>query len=175
MLQESAQKRPNIYQILRQACQMQGREVPIKDVWTFILLQHLQANSARFMPTGRHRKRADIKSSPRPQQKHRNSGPCSLRQSRRLMSLFRRLLQCVAGDQLDRKLRSKTRHAQAHRLFVEHLQTRLLHWMVGRPTTSSRIDSHHLTNSIFCMRREANSSLSQRLRIRRKMMLLPRS
>lgn len=175
MLQESAQKRPNIYQVLREACKMQGREVPIKDVWTFYSSANLQADSARFMPTGQHRKRADIKSSPRPQQKHRNSGPCSLHQSRRLMSLFRRLLQCVAGDQLDRRLRSKTPHAQARRLFVEHLQTRLLRWMVGRLLTSSRIDSHHLTNSIFCMRREANSSLSQRLLTRRKMMLLPRS
>lgn len=33
MLQESAQKRPNIYQVLREACKMQGREVPIKDIY----------------------------------------------------------------------------------------------------------------------------------------------
>ncbi|KAL4736168.1 kinase-like domain-containing protein [Aspergillus similis] len=33
MLKESAQKRPNIYQVLREVCQMQGREVPIKDIY----------------------------------------------------------------------------------------------------------------------------------------------
>ncbi|KAL4919316.1 hypothetical protein BDW62DRAFT_179339 [Aspergillus aurantiobrunneus] len=33
MLQESAQKRPNIYQVLLEACRMQGREVPIKDIY----------------------------------------------------------------------------------------------------------------------------------------------
>ncbi|KAL6232629.1 hypothetical protein BDW75DRAFT_217341 [Aspergillus navahoensis] len=33
MLKESAQKRPNIYQVLCEVCQMQGREVPIKDIY----------------------------------------------------------------------------------------------------------------------------------------------
>lgn len=32
MLRESPQARPNIYQVLREACAMQGREPPIKDV-----------------------------------------------------------------------------------------------------------------------------------------------
>ncbi|KAI9367605.1 kinase-like domain-containing protein [Aspergillus egyptiacus] len=33
MLQESPQKRPNIYQVLREVCHMQGREVPIHDIY----------------------------------------------------------------------------------------------------------------------------------------------
>ncbi|KAL2821118.1 kinase-like domain-containing protein [Aspergillus granulosus] len=33
MLKESPQKRPNIYQVLREVCQMQGREVPIQDIY----------------------------------------------------------------------------------------------------------------------------------------------
>lgn len=33
MLKENPQARPNIYQTLKDACAMQGREVPIKDVW----------------------------------------------------------------------------------------------------------------------------------------------
>ncbi|KAL4811465.1 kinase-like domain-containing protein [Aspergillus unguis] len=33
MLQENAQKRPNIYQVLREVCQMQGKEVPIRDIY----------------------------------------------------------------------------------------------------------------------------------------------
>ncbi|KAJ5084518.1 hypothetical protein NUU61_009097 [Penicillium alfredii] len=32
MLKENPQKRPNIYEIVRDACQMQGKEVPIRDV-----------------------------------------------------------------------------------------------------------------------------------------------
>ncbi|KKK23337.1 hypothetical protein P175DRAFT_0505192 [Aspergillus ochraceoroseus IBT 24754] len=33
MLKESPQKRPNIYLVLREACQMQGKEVPIHDIY----------------------------------------------------------------------------------------------------------------------------------------------
>lgn len=32
MLRESMQSRPNIYQVLKEACTMQGRAVPIHDV-----------------------------------------------------------------------------------------------------------------------------------------------
>lgn len=32
MLKEQPQARPNIYQVLKESCAMQGREVPIKDV-----------------------------------------------------------------------------------------------------------------------------------------------
>lgn len=45
MLKENPQARPNIYQTLKAACAMQGREVPIKDVWelTFDILYLLFA------------------------------------------------------------------------------------------------------------------------------------
>ncbi|KAL4896606.1 hypothetical protein BDV59DRAFT_171054 [Aspergillus ambiguus] len=33
MLKENPQKRPNIYQVLREACHMQGKECPIKDIY----------------------------------------------------------------------------------------------------------------------------------------------
>lgn len=32
MLKEEPHKRPNIYQVLREACHMRGKEVPIRDV-----------------------------------------------------------------------------------------------------------------------------------------------
>jgi AP2-associated kinase len=32
MLRENQQARPNVYQVLREACAMQGREPPVKDV-----------------------------------------------------------------------------------------------------------------------------------------------
>ncbi|KAJ0118347.1 hypothetical protein J7T55_009130 [Diaporthe amygdali] len=34
MLKEQPQARPNIYQVLKESCAMQGREVPIKDIYT---------------------------------------------------------------------------------------------------------------------------------------------
>lgn len=37
MLKESPAPRPNIYQVLREACVMQGIEVPIKDVCSYLL------------------------------------------------------------------------------------------------------------------------------------------
>ncbi|KAJ5678988.1 Actin-regulating kinase PRK1 [Penicillium macrosclerotiorum] len=33
MLKENPQKRPNIYQVVNEVCQMQGKEVPIKDIY----------------------------------------------------------------------------------------------------------------------------------------------
>lgn len=32
MLRENPQKRPNIYEVVREMCHMQGKEVPIRDV-----------------------------------------------------------------------------------------------------------------------------------------------
>lgn len=34
MLRENPSKRPNIYQVLQQACLMQGKEVPVRDIYT---------------------------------------------------------------------------------------------------------------------------------------------
>ena len=37
MLRENLQSRPNVFQVLKEACAMQGREVPISDVSNLIL------------------------------------------------------------------------------------------------------------------------------------------
>ncbi|KAL4880097.1 kinase-like domain-containing protein [Aspergillus karnatakaensis] len=42
MLMESPQKRPNIYQVVREVCQMQGKDVPIQDIYA-----HRSASEAR--------------------------------------------------------------------------------------------------------------------------------
>ncbi len=34
MLRENPAKRPNIYQVLQQACSMQGKEIPVRDIYT---------------------------------------------------------------------------------------------------------------------------------------------
>ncbi|KAJ5157334.1 Actin-regulating kinase PRK1 [Penicillium canariense] len=34
MLKENPQKRPNIYQVLKEVCEMQGKEVPIRDIYS---------------------------------------------------------------------------------------------------------------------------------------------
>jgi AP2-associated kinase len=36
MLRENPRSRPNVYQVLREACLMQGIEVPIRDVWMIL-------------------------------------------------------------------------------------------------------------------------------------------
>lgn len=36
MLRENPQKRPNIYEVVREMCHMQGKEVPIRDVRAII-------------------------------------------------------------------------------------------------------------------------------------------
>lgn len=41
MLQEHPQRRPTIYEALKEACSMQGKEVPIRDVWNTLLLLQL--------------------------------------------------------------------------------------------------------------------------------------
>lgn len=42
MLKENPQKRPNIYEVVREACQMQGKEVPIRDVSFLIFTNERQ-------------------------------------------------------------------------------------------------------------------------------------
>ncbi|KAL4965145.1 putative serine/threonine protein kinase [Aspergillus stella-maris] len=44
MLKENPQKRPNIYEVLREVCQMQGKEVPIKDIYA----HRSQSEARRF-------------------------------------------------------------------------------------------------------------------------------
>lgn len=59
MLKENPQARPNIYQTLKAACAMQGREVPIKDVWvgtSYPLLAVCTDTVSRSTPAGRDRK-----------------------------------------------------------------------------------------------------------------------
>lgn len=59
MLKENPQSRPNIYQTLKEACAMQGREVPIKDVQSALsgpLLAAPADTVSRSTPAGRDRK-----------------------------------------------------------------------------------------------------------------------
>lgn len=52
MLRENPQLRPNIYQVLKEACAMRGKEVPIKDVKRLILSEIYNLTRDRFMATG---------------------------------------------------------------------------------------------------------------------------
>ena len=52
MLKENPKSRPNIYQVLREACLMQGLEVPIKDVCRNPCHMILEAHDARFTLEG---------------------------------------------------------------------------------------------------------------------------
>lgn len=53
MLKELPSKRPNIYEVVREACKMQGKEVPIRDVSLSPKLAHVAAyltDLLRFTP-----------------------------------------------------------------------------------------------------------------------------
>jgi AP2-associated kinase len=41
MLRENLQDRPNIYQVLKEGCAMQGRNVPVQDVSVLVLERKL--------------------------------------------------------------------------------------------------------------------------------------
>jgi hypothetical protein len=59
MLKENPKSRPNIYQVLREACLMQGIEVPIKDVCLSILLKS-ETHNCRYMRDEHNRKAGEI-------------------------------------------------------------------------------------------------------------------
>lgn len=44
MLRENPQKRPNIYEVVREMCHMQGKEVPIRDVCANHFLRYRYAS-----------------------------------------------------------------------------------------------------------------------------------
>jgi hypothetical protein len=56
MLKENPKSRPNIYQVLREACLMQGIEVPIKDVCLNLEYDRREAHQCRYMREGRNQK-----------------------------------------------------------------------------------------------------------------------
>lgn len=60
MLKENPNSRPNIYQVLREACLMQGIEVPIKDVCLDLDRSRIEAYNCRYMREERNQKPGGI-------------------------------------------------------------------------------------------------------------------
>ncbi|CAM1503009.1 Fc.00g077850.m01.CDS01 [Cosmosporella sp. VM-42] len=56
MLKENMQSRPNIYQVLKESCAMQGREVPIHDIYT----GRSQVDQGRHSPQSRDQEPAPV-------------------------------------------------------------------------------------------------------------------
>lgn len=56
MLRENPKQRPNVYQVLREACMMQGIEVPIKDVRSSPTLGRIATYMYRYILGERNRK-----------------------------------------------------------------------------------------------------------------------
>ena len=52
MLREQPSKRPNIYQVLQKACQMQGKEVPIRDIYSGRSQSESHKNAQLPVPPG---------------------------------------------------------------------------------------------------------------------------
>lgn len=87
MLKEHPQKRPTIYEVLREVCSMQGKEVPIRDVSGLL---YPQADSRisrllhpRYMPIALSQNLVVIRNFHPPRWKHLKWGQCSLHLSRK--------------------------------------------------------------------------------------------
>lgn len=69
MLREQPVKRPNIYQVMQKGCQMQGKEVPIRDIYTDRSLSESQKNAQLPAPPGDSSSRAGATLAPPIQEK----------------------------------------------------------------------------------------------------------
>lgn len=114
MLKENPKSRPNIYQVLREACLMQGIEIPIKDVSSISILQRSITHYGRFMPEGHSRNRGGT-SNCHHQNLRLHHYRLLVRYSRRLHSnskLFPRLCLCEGEDH--KEARKAMLQNQAH-------------------------------------------------------------
>lgn len=170
MLREDPQPRPNIYQVVREGCLMQGREVPIKDVcwssycphalsWTNPRLLH------RYTRTQHNRNREPGRSLPRTRahQTPRRSWVPSSRRIDPRSKPSQTWCPCEGADSPRlRQLRSninrnRPRHPSGS------AATRSLPWILARPVgrrTSSPLGSPHSTSSTFSTTKAANSTLT---------------
>ena len=69
MLREQPSKRPNIYQVMQKACQMQGKEVPIPDIYTGRSQSESRKNAQLPAPPGDASSRVGAMLSPPTQEK----------------------------------------------------------------------------------------------------------
>jgi hypothetical protein len=159
MLKENPQKRPTIYEVVREVCSMQGKEVPIRDV--SLLLYRPKTSSEisrlfypRFMPVALFRKLVVIRNFPPRRWKHLKWERCSPRLSRK-PKLSPKSRRCVEDVRLDRIILSTTRRKQARLPSAVVLpQTPLLLWTAvatsrETPSRSFRIASRRLMSSRF--------------------------
>ena len=69
MLRENPSKRPNVYQVLKQVCQIQGKDVPIRDI--YVERSHSESRKSQQLPnpsSSQSRAGATLSPTPKPQQ-----------------------------------------------------------------------------------------------------------
>lgn len=156
MLKEHPQSRPNIYQVLKESCAMQGREIPIKDVraYTWENGQDTQLTTPYRSMLGslpRIRETQHAKSRPKhrlpwlalyTRRHHRRNRPCQ--RSRRCEGAGYHLPQLSQTQR-----RSRSRHQCGSQLAIPSLHSTLAP-LQERP----RLDSRRLINSPSCTRKE---------------------
>jgi hypothetical protein len=182
MLREIPQRRPTIYDVLRETCLIQGKEVPIRDVGDICLLCFLAkaiiSSCHRSMPSALNQRSVDTRSFLRlPLKRPRWAQYFRLRF--RKLKLSRILPPCGEGDQ----------HGQAHSTIRRNRAHRLSE--LSRPTPSRllMVESHHrlklqmsslldfqlLTNSPFFTKKGAslisNPPSLRQSRMRRRMLM----
>lgn len=99
MLRENPQKRPNIYQVLKESLAMRGKEVPIRDVRPTHLQTIRFANPCRFILAALRRKIVGIRFCLHHQRnQHQKLVPFSPPQFRNARPSFRISLRCAEDD-----------------------------------------------------------------------------
>lgn len=165
MLKENPQKRPNIYEVVREACQMQGKEVPIRDVGFHPPARQALADLSRSTPTALCPKHESIKSY-LPHLKRLLQSVLRFRLPFKKRRLSQKSHPCEEDDQESPNHLHTTPPRRVHRPFAPERRAQpVTHsplWTEdGRLQTSFPTDFQPWISLTFYMRRETNSTLSQ--------------
>lgn len=176
MLKENPQKRPNIYEVIREVCLMQGKEVPIRDVRQphSDMEPFRKLTRRRSILVAQRRKPVDTKNCLPLPRRPRKSGLFSLPPSKKPRS-SPKSPPCAEGAQRGQTLLSITRPNPVRR----HTAVRRTHlplWMESlvAQLKSLQTDFRPWTSSKSCTKREVNLTLSQPSRRIQKTRIYPR-
>lgn len=160
MLKEAPQARPNIYQALKEACAMQGRDVPIKDVCTVtqMLPRPLLRGCCRSMLADHHQSLKMLLGKLPPYL--RSLLELCFRRRHSMRQLYLTLHPCEGAGCLPPVLSLWQLQSRAHRrcgLTTGTLLLRLTRHTLLRGSKSCRISFRRLISSLYYTRKGPNS------------------
>lgn len=164
MLMEHPQSRPNIYQVLRDACAMQGRAVPVKDVCPIKSTRVSRADGVRRSTPASRTPKPSHESCHRKQLRKPpllRSVPCSLRLNPRNKQ-FRISRPCEGDDYQPPHHKQAMRRTQVLRRCRSQAGIRSLPSTptpLRRQSTKCQRGSHRSMSSLFSTKKASNSTL----------------